>query len=73
MRFQSRAADVSSPCLDLSGRLVRADPYAERLVEAAHVAGRLLDEINEIDWYKQNWQTVAPKPNLPLRVLEAIT
>lgn len=25
------------------------------------------------DWYKQNWQKVAPKPNLPLRVLEAIT
>lgn len=25
------------------------------------------------DWYRENWQKVAPKPNLPLRVLEAIS
>jgi dTDP-glucose 4,6-dehydratase len=25
------------------------------------------------DWYLENWQRVAPKPNLPLRILEALT
>jgi len=25
------------------------------------------------DWYLENWERVAPKPNLPLRILEAVT
>lgn len=25
------------------------------------------------DWYCRNWEQVAPKPNLPLRILEAVT
>lgn len=25
------------------------------------------------DWYCRNWERVAPKPNLPLRILEAVT